>query len=440
MHEDGSGSDDDDDSDAPDGEVKEAKDTELERQLQALAQSGRTGLRSVARLRETKRFQDRIKRIEEALAQPSIPAVQGPLDEWPEYRLILASNSLVTALSDEQHDVHRYLCELWRLRFPELESIIPSMLDYAKAVKLIGNEIDLTKLDFGGLLPPATVMVVTVTGSTTSGKPLPEDASAAGGAPAKVGSLQESFQAADELLALESSKQSILSFIESRMDYLAPNVSVLLGTRVAAQLVGIAGGLTALSRTPSCNVQVLGQKRKTTAGLSREAAMPHAGVLFTCPIVEGAPRDLKRKAAKVLAAKVVLAARVDAHRESEGCDLGRELRAVVEQKLAKWQEPPPARQKKPLKAPDDKPGKRRGGKRYRAMKERLGMTDVRKEANRLSMTGGGDYDSVAMGVDTGMLGTGSSATGRLRVDTKKGQAEKLLGLAAKRKKLGTLPR
>jgi len=48
----------------------------------------------------------------------------------------------------------------------------------------------------------------------------------------------------------------------------------------------------------------------------------------------------------------------------------------------KIQEPPPPKMRKPLPAPDDKPKKRRGGKRYRKMKEKM-ASEIRKYANRL---------------------------------------------------------
>ena len=40
------------------------------------------------------------------------------------------------------------------------------------------------------------------------------------------------------------------------MNKVAPNLSALVGTEIAAKLMGVAGGLLALSRMPSCNVQV----------------------------------------------------------------------------------------------------------------------------------------------------------------------------------------
>lgn len=48
----------------------------------------------------------------------------------------------------------------------------------------------------------------------------------------------------------------ILQFVESRMHKIAPNLSAVVGTEVAAKLMGVAGGLLALSKIPACNVQV----------------------------------------------------------------------------------------------------------------------------------------------------------------------------------------
>ena len=40
------------------------------------------------------------------------------------------------------------------------------------------------------------------------------------------------------------------------MNVLAPNLSAIVGTTVAAKLLGVAGGISALAKMPSCNVHV----------------------------------------------------------------------------------------------------------------------------------------------------------------------------------------
>lgn len=74
-------------------------------------------------------------------------------------------------------------------------------------------------------------------------------------------------------------------------------------------------------------------------------------------------KDLRRKAARLVAAKCALAARVDSFHENLTGKAGMDLRAEVESKFDKWQEPPPVKTVKPLPAPIDQPRKKRGGRR-----------------------------------------------------------------------------
>ncbi|KAE9415756.1 hypothetical protein Angca_004476, partial [Angiostrongylus cantonensis] len=65
--------------------------------------------------------------------------------------------------------------------------------------------------------------------------------------------------------------------------------------------------------------------------------------------------------------------------------------------------------------PLDKASKKRGGRRVRKMKERMGMTDLRKSANRMNF--GELQEDVLqdhMGFDLGQVKTGNIAGGRIR--------------------------
>ena len=65
-----------------------------------------------------------------------------------------------------------------------------------------------------------------------------------------------------------------------------------------------------------------------------------------------------------MSAKCALAARVDSFHESKDGAVGDSLRADIEQKLDKLQEPPPVKTVKALPAPVDAPRKKRGGRRF----------------------------------------------------------------------------
>ena len=149
-------------------------------------------------------------------------------------------------------------------------------------------------------------------------------------------------------------------------------------------LIGIAGGLTALSKMPACNVQLLGNQKRVLSGFSQTSTQPHTGFVFHCPIVENTPPDLRRKAARLVSAKCALAARVDACHASSDGSTGRSLREDIERKMDRLQEPPPVKAVKPLAPPVEPLRKKRGGKRVRRQKERYAQTELRKQQNRMT--------------------------------------------------------
>jgi len=217
-------------------------------------------------------------------------------------------------------------------------------------------------------------------------------------------------------LDLDKCKSTIYSFVESRMAFIAPNLSILVGAPIAAKLMGVAGGLTALAKMPSCNVQLLGNQKRLLSGFSQTSTQPHTGFIFNSPIVQDTPPDLRRKAARLVASKCTLAVRVDANHVHGDGSVGRTLREDVERKLDRLQEPPPVKAIKPLAAPLEAPRKKRGGKRVRRMKERYALTEMRKQQNRMTF---GQIEEDAyqedLGYTRGIMGKGGP--GRIRGPT-----------------------
>ncbi|OWZ23553.1 U4/U6 small nuclear ribonucleoprotein Prp31 [Phytophthora megakarya] len=369
------------------------------------------GVATVANLKRSSKYVEHVQKIQQYVdvGNASTSAKPQPLQEGSvEYDLVVTSNDLMVQIDDEIEAVHRFIAEIYAAKFPELDSLVPNALDYARVVQAIGNEMDLTLVEeLPKLLPSSAVIGISVTGSGTSGKPLgPED-------------LKTCTEACDELLSLDKDKNMILRFVESRMKYLAPNVSQLVGTRIAAQLIGLAGGVAQLARIPSCNLQVLGQEKKVLSGFSSAAALKHTGVLFFSDLVQSVPPYLRMKACRAVAGKLALMARVDSQphqNDTEGL-VGARFRTELVGKMEKWQEPQKAKTKKALPIPDEKPRRKRGGKRYRKMKERLQMTDVRREMNRQSFaTADEEYGDNAMGITAGRLG--QEGSGHLRIQRK----------------------
>ncbi|XP_010538428.1 PREDICTED: U4/U6 small nuclear ribonucleoprotein Prp31-like [Tarenaya hassleriana] len=382
-------------NDADAGNEEQDTDTDMA-DLEALNYDD---LDSVSKLQKTQRYADIMQ-----VVQSRCHLEYAVLEDDPEYRLIVDCNQLSVDIENEIVIIHNFIRDKYRLKFPELESLVHHPIDYARVVKKIGNEVDLTLVDLEGLLPSAIIMVVSVTASTTSGKPLPEDV------------LQKTIEACDRALDLDSARKKVLDFVESRMGYIAPNLSAIVGSAVAAKLMGTAGGLSALAKMPACNVQLLGHKKKNLAGFSTATSQFRVGFLEQTEVFQSTPPALRMRACRLLASKSTLAARVDAIRGDPAGANGRGLREEIRKKIDKWQEPPPAKQPKPLPVPDSEPKKRRGGRRLRKMKERYAVTDMRKLANRMAF-GVPEESSLGDGLGEGYGMLGQAGSNKLRVSS-----------------------
>lgn len=372
---------------------------------------------NISLLRNSEKYKKVLKRVNEALSS-SVSDVfgdDGLLTETPEYKLILECNQLIQDIDEDVTKSHKYVADIYAKKFPELEQLVPNKVDYLKTVQCIGNETDMTLVNLNDILPSATVMIVSVTGSTTNGVTLSDV------------NIGECMRGCTEVSLLLADKSVILAFVESRMGKIAPNLCSLIGARITAQLMALVGGLINLSRTPGCNVQVVGQdKHKQVAGFSNVSAQLHTGILYNCDLVQSCPPYLRKKALKVVSSKVALVARFDAYKSNlnnntEGDRMHRELT----EKIRKWIEPQKARTKKALPVPEEKKRSKRGGKRVRRFKERFEQTELDKSRNKMNMSvTEGEYGDSAMGLDNllgGGVGVGQNS-GKLRalvVDSKK---------------------
>ncbi|KAI7856277.1 hypothetical protein BDC45DRAFT_64265 [Circinella umbellata] len=325
---------------------------------------------------------------------------RAPTEEEEEYKLIVNANSMTADIDGEIQVVHKFIRDHYALRFPELESLILNPMDYARTVKAIGNTEEISTTDLKSILPSATIMVISVTATTTSGKPLSDQ------------EWKITKEGCDMALALDAAKKKIIDYVESRMALVAPNMSNVVGSSTAAKLLTAAGGLSAFCKIPACNVQVLGNNKKTNTGFSSASMERHTGYIYGSDMVLAVPSDLRRKATKIIAAKCVLAARIDVMNTSPSGEAGQKMRVDIDQKIEKLQEPPPSKNTKALPVPDEGPKKRRGGKRVRRQKEAYAMTELRAARNRMAF--GEAEEEVEYGDESEGLGMAAKQLGKIR--------------------------
>jgi len=244
------------------------------------------------------------------------------------YKLIMECNLLSAEIENKIVIVHNFIRNKYCLKFPELESIVHRPVDYARVVKKIGNQIDPTLFDLQGLLPSSIIMVVSLTSSTMSGKPLPN------------GVFNNIIDACDLAIALDLLKNKIVDLVENRMSYYAPNISAVVGSIEATKLIVTAGGLSSLANMPACNVQLLGSKQINPIVFSSASSQFHVGYLEQTQLIQTTPPPLRMRAYRLLAAKFTLAARVDLIHGDPSGKTGTTLKDEILTKIDKWQEPP----------------------------------------------------------------------------------------------------
>ncbi|KAK0206253.1 hypothetical protein DFS33DRAFT_574591 [Desarmillaria ectypa] len=382
------------------GGVKPAEELDAE-DVQQMELGSVEDVTNIAKLHGSKRMTDLLKEIEKYQANPSTPeAMALPAHMNPEYTLIVQANNLSVDVENDIMVVHKFIRDHYAPKFPELEQLVTDPAMYIRSVRVLANNEDPTKVDLSGVLPPAIIMSVVVTATTTSGKQLTD---------AQWEAVRRACDLADRL---EEARKKIFMYVSSRMNVLAPNLSAIVGTTTAAKLLGVAGGLGALAKMPACNVHLLGAQRKITSGFSTATQKRHTGFIFQSELVTQTPPEYQLKIQRTIGAKSVLAARMDLERQRRDGSYGESLRDKIEKHIDRLAAPPPSKVTKALPVPGDGLKKRRGGKRARKAKEAYAQTELRKLQNRMAF--GEAEQEVGAFDQTKGLGLIGAGTGKVR--------------------------
>ena len=297
------------------------------------------------------------------------------------------------------------LKELYSIYFPELPTIITSNYEFAKAIKVIEENKQLLKTESKtgikqlsrelSFLPNNVLLALTF--MLPSSNVL------------KINSEEKSVHIKkkyNKIIDLFQKKTILLNFISNNMKYLAPNLTLLLGAEIAAKLVTEAGGLNDLAKTPSGNILNMGRHELNLEGFSTMNKFNN-GYLTELQEYKDTVDSMKIKVLRRYANKTALAARKDAfmNKNRSNEKYGEEMKKLIAEKVEKIKNDIQPILKKPLPRPDDKPSRKRGGKRVRGIKRKFELTEVRKLKNRMKF-GEPEAEYRDTGKGFGMLGIG----------------------------------
>lgn len=116
---------------------------------------------------------------------------------------------------------------------------------------------------------------------------------------------------AKSIYELQKTRKEIEDYIDSKMEEIAPNLRLLVGSSLGAKLISHAGGLKRLAIYPSSTVQIMGAEKALFRHLKSGDRPPKYGLIYQHPQVRGAKWWNRGKIARMLAGKISLAVRRD---------------------------------------------------------------------------------------------------------------------------------
>jgi nucleolar protein 56 len=288
------------------------------------------------------------------LHQMTIELARSKLKEVAEKRDLFVAQA-IRALDDVNKTINLFASrvrEWYGLHFPELDELAEDHEDYLKIVSKIGYRSSITE---------EALREIGIKGELAS-KIVSAAANSMGAELAEF-DLEAIRLISDMGLQLYSVRRSLEKYIDEAMYEVAPNIRALVGSLLGARLISLAGGLDKLARLPASTIQVLGAEKALFRALKYGAKPPKHGVIFQHPLIHRSPKWQRGKIARALAAKLAIAARIDAFTgEYRADELREDLEKRVEEIRTLYPTPPKKARAEGREKTFKRKGKERGGR------------------------------------------------------------------------------
>ena len=135
---------------------------------------------------------------------------------------------------------------------------------------------------------------------------------------------------AKRIASLQSLRKEHEDYLETVMKKYCPNILELAGTTIGAKLLELAKSLKRLAMLPASTIQLLGAEKALFRHIKTGSRSPKYGVIFAHQLIQGSKKSVRGKAARILADKLSICARLDYFK---GEFKGKQYREELEEKL-----------------------------------------------------------------------------------------------------------
>jgi nucleolar protein 56 len=256
----------------------------------------------------------------------------------------------IRAIDDIDRTINLYVARLrewYSVHFPELDELVRDHQEYARLVYDLRHRSNFTVENLRRLgLPEDKASKIADAASKSIGADLSDF------------DLDYIGILAGIILDLYKLRETLETYIDTVMKEVAPNIVALVGPKLGARLLSLAGGLEKLAKLPASTIQVLGAEKALFRALRTGGKPPKHGVIFQHPAIHKSPRWQRGKIARALATKLAIAAKVDYFSGRYiGDKLVQEFEQRVEEVKKLYPKPPP-RPEKPPRHPEREKKKR----------------------------------------------------------------------------------
>jgi len=112
-------------------------------------------------------------------------------------------------------------------------------------------------------------------------------------------------------LAVVEAKKDVESYVRSLAEKVMPTTCTIVNPMLASRLLAHAGSLERLSRMTASNIQLLGAEKALFRHIKSQGKSPKYGIIFMDPRLQAAPPEMRGKVARAIAAKIMVAVKID---------------------------------------------------------------------------------------------------------------------------------
>ncbi|KAI9142812.1 nucleolar protein 5 [Paraphysoderma sedebokerense] len=236
--------------------------------------------------------------------------------------MIVQAIGLLDDLDKELNTYAMRVKEWYGWHFPEMTKIIVDNLAYAKVVVKMGFRTNAATTDLSDILPEDLEQTLKDAATISMGTEISDV------------DLINIRHLAEQVISLQSYRTQLYSYLSSRMQAIAPNLTALVGELVGARLIAHAGSLMTLAKHPASTVQILGAEKALFRALKTKKDTPKYGLIYHAGLVGMANGKNKGKIARMLATKASISIRCDALGDKDTpSDVGSDARTAIESRI-----------------------------------------------------------------------------------------------------------